>query len=256
MSTTTARPKTGAKVPAPIATQLESSLRATVEAVSLSQPDTASPAALRQELLRILSSGQDRTALLTAAMALACRASGALLAAYYQRDEQGQLTLLAEHRDARLDPALLPDRADLEQGAALACSRSAVQVARLQARSSAVAVPLGTGHAGAVSLLLPTVEMPHARQANVEMLLAWLAAWLCDESRRQAAWEARTATAILDLSLAIARAGNLPQACLVLAGDAQAQLECRQVAVGLRRGERMRVAAVSGLAEVQCDTEL
>jgi multidrug efflux pump subunit AcrA (membrane-fusion protein) len=260
MSTTTSRPKSGAKahVTAPIATQLECSLRATVDAVNLASSETASPAALRQELQQILSEGHDRAAMLTAAMALACRASGALLAAYFQRDEQGQLALLAEHRDARLDPALMPDRAALEQGAALACSRCAVQVARLQSRNSAVAVPLGTNRdpIGAVSLLLPTVEMPAARQANVEMLLAWLATWLGDESRRQAAWEARTAAAIIELSLAIAKAGNLRQACLVLASDAQAHLSCRQVAVGLRRGERMRVAAVSGLAEVQCDTEL
>lgn len=259
MSTTSAR-TAGMRSPAvpPIATQLECSLRAAVEATRLAQTEPTTCASLRHELERILGSGGDFSAVIAQALALICRASGALMAVYYQRGGDGQIRLAAEHRDASIDPAAVPDRAALEQGAALACSRFAAQVARVGSRHSAVAVPLGSKSdpLGAVNLLLPTIEVQDSRQTHAELLLAWLAAWLCDEARRQSAWEAATAAAIVELSLDIARSSSVRQACLVLAGEAQAHLACRQVAVGLRRGDRIRIAAVSGLAEIQCDTEL
>lgn len=260
MATIATRPIAGSRsrTSTPIATQLESSLRAAVDAVNPVQGDPSSTASLRQELQRILSAGQDRAAMLSAAMALVCRVSGALLAAYFECDAQGKLAPIAEHRDARCGLAPAPDVSALEQGAALACSRWAVQVARVQPQHSAVAVPLGTSRdpMGAVSLLLPSLDVHDERQTNIELLLAWLAGWLCNESRRRAACEARTASAIVELSLEINKARNLREASLALASAAPARLVCRQVALGLLRGERIRIAAVSGVAEVQCETEL
>jgi hypothetical protein len=260
MATIATRPNTGSRphASAPLATQLESSLRAAVDAVNLVEGDGLSPASLRQELQQILLAPQDSAAMMGSVMALVCRVSGALLAAYFERDEQGRLTLVAQHRDARLEPTQAPDAAALEQGAALACSRAAVQVARVQPWHSAVAVPLGTSrHAlGAVSLLLPSLEVHDARQTNFELLLAWLAGWLCEESRRRSAWQAHTAEAIVELSLELNRARNWRQACSSLVGKAQSCLGCRQVALGLRRGARIRIAAVSDVAQIKCETEL
>ncbi|HEX4148334.1 MAG TPA: GAF domain-containing protein [Pirellulales bacterium] len=244
--------------PAPLATQLETSLRAAVDAAHLSPEGPPGPASLRQELQRIFSSGHDRAQRLHAVMALVCRISGALVAAYFERDELGQLVLAAEHRDARLDPGQAPDDTALEQGAALACARSAVQVARVQPRHSAVAVPLGIspGAIGAVSLLLPSLEVHDSRQANIELLLAWLAGWLGDESRRTVAGQAHTAATLVELLLEINQARDMRRALDALAARAPALVGCRQVALGLRRGERTRIAAVTGMAQIQCETEL
>jgi hypothetical protein len=237
-----------ATVPSSLATQLECSLRAAVDAVSLAQADLVTPAALRQEFDRILAS-RDRQAALSGVLELACRVAGGFLGAFYEPGD-ARIALTAQYRAAGFD--LTAADAALEQGAQLAVSRRSVQVARVDSRYTALAVPLVTGgpqHA-AVAFLLPVLEVSDPRLVQVELVAAWLAGWLAEQSRAASEWQARTSAAIIDLVLRVERSGSRREACLVLVNEARQFLGCERIALGLVRGGAMRLSALSGTTEV------
>ena len=71
----------------------------------------------------------------------------------------------------------------------------------------------------------------------------------------QAVWEAEQTAAILELISRLADARNLRDAGFRLVNEVQRHLGCKEVAIGLRRGRRCRLLAVSGRSEVDIRTD-
>jgi len=216
------------------------------------------PQAVQQDLGSLAMAIADKGELVGRLLPLAAQWTGALAAAYYVRDEQGQLTLGRRMLLAGGPAAESLD--DLSRAAIAACTEQAPQISRMAGEWTAISVPVELP--GSKPEVLAVVfsgidQRPEAVLLVLQLVAGHLTLWSVRQSAGDLEWQAETAAVILELIEQIARANDLKTACFTLAEKVREFQGCEQVVIGLieKAGGRCKLAAISGIADLDHRTQ-
>lgn len=218
----------------------------------------ARPAPQPVQLTQLVERSGDLASIASHLVRAAAETLSANAVAYYHRDPQGHLVVMAE-TSQHPTPWSTPELVQLCQTA----TEQQVGVGRRaltsrQEQGIAVAVPGSPAPHDAMLALLSKDSVRPEAAVVLELIANGYSQWRLQQSMRRLDWEARTSSAVAELVRNVGASDSLRAASFLIANELARHFQCDQVAVALAKPNRAgtEVEAISGRGEFDRKSEV
>jgi biotin carboxyl carrier protein len=208
---------------------------------------------LQRELLRLVATAATKADLLAGLYPWITASAQTLDIVYYERDEQGKLSheIRFDHGAADGDPARFKEQ--LSSACQQACRSGASVSQRLASPSGIVVaapIPLRGSDPEAIGFVFSEHESTPFTMVLGQMVASHIVLWHVLADNRKTESQASDSGALVELLDHVTPSKSLRHACYTLAGELEAFLQCKRVAIGFRSNEkgRCKLIAISGVS--------